>query len=119
MVDKNQDIGSDYVLTGANWDILSKTHAFLQPFTEATLLMEGDKASICSTLQLIDGFLSHFEKAKAHYSSDEFYDSRMLHSIKMGWFVLNKYYTLSDEAPVYAAALPLDPGCRKAYLTKN
>ena len=67
----------------------------------------------------MDGLLSHFEKAKVHYSSDEFYDGRMLHSIEMGWFVLNKYYTLSDEAPVYAAALLLDPGCRKANLTKN
>ncbi|TQV91003.1 Ribonuclease H-like protein [Cordyceps javanica] len=119
MVDNDQDIGSDYVLTGADWDILSKTHTFLQPFTEATLLTEGDKASICSTLRLMDGLLSHFKKAKAHYSSDKFYDGRMLHSIEMGWFVLNKYYTLSDEAPVYAAALLLDPGCRKAYLTKN
>jgi hypothetical protein len=43
----------------------------------------------------------------------------MLHSIEMGWFVLNKYYTMSEEAPVYAAALLLDPRCRKAYLDKN
>lgn len=43
----------------------------------------------------------------------------MLHSIEMGWFVLNKYYTMSDEAPVYLAALLLDPSCRKAYLEKN
>lgn len=43
----------------------------------------------------------------------------MLHSIEMGWFVLDKYYTMSDEAPVYVAALLLDPRCRKAYLDKN
>lgn len=43
----------------------------------------------------------------------------MLHSIEMGWFVLNKYYTMSEEAPVYVAALLLDPRCRKAYLDKN
>ena len=100
MVDNDQDIGSAYVLTGADWDILSKTHAFLQPFTETTLLTEGDKASIRSTLQLMEGLLSHFKKAKAHHLSDKFYDGRMLHLIKMGWFVLNKYYTLSDEALV-------------------
>ncbi|KAI3572257.1 hypothetical protein IWW34DRAFT_229093 [Fusarium oxysporum f. sp. albedinis] len=43
----------------------------------------------------------------------------MLHSIEMGWFVLDKYDTMSDEAPVYVAALLLDPRCRKAYLDKN
>jgi hypothetical protein len=37
----------------------------------------------------------------------------------MGWFVLDKYYTMSDEARVYVAALLLDPRCRKAYLDKN
>lgn len=64
MVDHDKDIGLTNLLTGADWDILSKTHAFLQPFTEATLITEGDKASICSTLRLMDGLLSHFEKAK-------------------------------------------------------
>ncbi|RKL02611.1 hypothetical protein BFJ70_g17345 [Fusarium oxysporum] len=54
-----------------------------------------------------------------HYSNPEFHDSRMLHCIEMGWFVLDKYYTMSDEAPVYVAALLLDPRCRKAYLYKN
>jgi hypothetical protein len=43
----------------------------------------------------------------------------MLHSIEMGLFVLDKYYTMSDETPVYVAALLLDPRCRKAYLDKN
>jgi hypothetical protein len=113
MVDHDEDIGCANVLTGADWDILSKTHAFLQPFTEATLLTEGDKASLCSTLRLMDGLLSHFEKAKLHYSTPEFYDCRMLHSLEMGWFILDKYYTMSDEAPVYVAALLLDPRCRK------
>ncbi|KAG7423575.1 putative AC transposase [Fusarium oxysporum f. sp. raphani] len=119
MVDHDKDIGLTNLLTGADWDILSKTHAFLQPFTEATLITEGDKASICSTLRLMDGLLSHFEKAKIHYSTPEFHNSRMLHSIEMGWFVLNKYYTISEEAPVHVAALLLDPRCRKAYLDKN
>jgi hypothetical protein len=43
----------------------------------------------------------------------------MLKAIDMGWFVLNKYYTMSDDVPVYAAALLLDPTKRAAYLMKN
>jgi hypothetical protein len=43
----------------------------------------------------------------------------MLHSVEVGWFVLDKYYTMSDEAPVYVATLLLDSRSRKAYLDKN
>jgi hypothetical protein len=64
MVDHDKDIGLTNLLRDADWDILPKTHTFLQPFTEATLITEGDKASICSTLRLMDGLLNHFEKAK-------------------------------------------------------
>jgi hypothetical protein len=43
----------------------------------------------------------------------------MLHAIEMGWFILNKYYALTDDAPVYAAALLLDPSKRSTYIKKN
>ena len=37
----------------------------------------------------------------------------------MGWFVLNKYYALTDNTPVYAAALLLDPSKRLKYIQHN
>ncbi len=43
----------------------------------------------------------------------------MVHCIDMGWFVLNKYYALSDQTPVYAAALILDPSKRRKYIERN
>lgn len=43
----------------------------------------------------------------------------MVHSIEMGWFILNKYYELTDTVPVYAAAMLLDPSKRSRYLTQN
>jgi hypothetical protein len=43
----------------------------------------------------------------------------MLHAIEIGWFILDKYYNRTDEVPVYAAALLLDPSKRSAYLRKN
>jgi hypothetical protein len=43
----------------------------------------------------------------------------MVHSIEMGWFILNKYYMLIDETPVVAAALLLDPSKRKSYIEQN
>jgi hypothetical protein len=43
----------------------------------------------------------------------------MIRSIEMGWFVLEKYYSMTDNVLVYAAAILLDPSRRGAYLKKN
>uniref|UniRef100_A0A0D2YDT7 HAT C-terminal dimerisation domain-containing protein n=2 Tax=Fusarium oxysporum (strain Fo5176) TaxID=660025 RepID=A0A0D2YDT7_FUSOF len=43
----------------------------------------------------------------------------MVHSIEMGWFILDKYYALIESTPVYAAAMLLDPSKRKYYLLQN
>src|SRR5216117_1494885 len=43
----------------------------------------------------------------------------MLHSIEMGWFVLSKYYGLSDATPAYAAAILLHPSKRILYINKH
>jgi hypothetical protein len=39
--------------------------------------------------------------------------------ILTSWYVFDKYYQLSDESPVYAAALILHPSQRKAHIIKN
>lgn len=43
----------------------------------------------------------------------------MVHSIEMGWFILAKYYELTDTVPAYAAAMLLDPSKRSRYLMQN
>lgn len=63
----------------------------------------------------MDVLLSHYEQAREVYSDDP----QMLRAIKMGWFVLDKYYTMSEDVPVYAAALLLDPSRRVAYIRQN
>ncbi|RKK63897.1 hypothetical protein BFJ69_g16809, partial [Fusarium oxysporum] len=54
-----------------------------------------------------------------HYSAPETRDERMLHAIDMGWFIMNKYYTMTEDVPVYSAALLLDPSKRDAYIKQN
>ncbi|KAG4255517.1 hypothetical protein FPRO03_14121 [Fusarium proliferatum] len=56
---------------------------------------------------------------KKIYQSDEHSDERMVRAIDMGWFILSKYYRLTDEVPVYAAALLFDPRKRIAYIKQN
>ncbi|OWT42365.1 hypothetical protein VFPPC_18496 [Pochonia chlamydosporia 170] len=82
-------------LTSRDWQMLERTLEFLQPFHEATLEAEGDMAHY---LQLINR------------------DDRIVHSIDMCWFILDKYYTMTEDVPVYAAALLLDPSKRKNYI---
>lgn len=43
----------------------------------------------------------------------------MINSINMGWFVLDKYYKSSDEAPAYCTALLLHPRRRYRYIDTN
>lgn len=43
----------------------------------------------------------------------------MLRAIDMGWFILDKYYTMTESVPVYAAATLLDPSKRYAWIQKN
>lgn len=110
---------NDNLLNSRDWDLLSKTHAFLEPFSAATLYAEGKCSSVCQSLALMDALLCHYERAKVQFSRTGSRDPRMLRAIEMGWFVLNKYYTMTEDVPVYAAALLLDPSKRLKYIKQN
>ena len=118
MSDREQLL-QDIKLTTDDWELLGKAHAFLQPFAGLTLVGEGEKSSISQVLSAMDALLKHYEQEKEIYSNPKTQDSKMLHSIDMGWFLLDKYYHKTDEAPIYAAALLLDPMNRAAYLWQN
>jgi hypothetical protein len=106
---------ADVTLSSSDWDLLKKTHQFLEPFAEATQYGQGDHSSVAATLDLMDVLLMHYEKAKLQHKDD----TRMLKAIEMGWFVLDKYYTKTEDTPVYAASVLLHPSKRMAYLQKN
>ncbi|EXM15413.1 hypothetical protein FOTG_16253 [Fusarium oxysporum f. sp. vasinfectum 25433] len=61
----------------------------------------------------------HYRLKAVLYKSGPEKDLRMVHSIEMGWFILDKYYALVESTPVYAAAMLLDPSKRKHYLLQN
>ena len=118
MSDREQLL-QDIKLTTDDWELLGKAHAFLQPFAGFILIGEGDKSSISQVLSAMDALLKHYEQEKEIYSNSKTQDSKMIHSINMGWFLLDKYYHKTDEAPIYAAALLLDPMNRAVYLWQN
>ncbi|KAJ0122868.1 hypothetical protein HZ326_31548, partial [Fusarium oxysporum f. sp. albedinis] len=134
MSDHEEAIGDNRLLVG-DWELLGKAHTFLLPFASAALYAEGDDSSISQSLMLMDMLLLHYEEQQVPfnlstssrlltlyqkiYQSDEHSDERMVRAIDMGWFILSKYYRLTDEVPVYAAALLLDPPKRIAYIKQN
>ncbi|WKT54434.1 hypothetical protein QSH57_005018 [Fusarium oxysporum f. sp. vasinfectum] len=109
----------DDILLASEWEFIERTHRFLQPFASATLLAEGARSTLSQSLSIMDVLLRQYEKYKELYSSKENHDPYIVHYIDMGWFVLNKDYTLSDQAPVYAAALLLDSSKRRKYIDRN
>lgn len=118
MTDHEEQLGH-IRFSAQDWDLLSKAHTFLQPFASATLYAEGDKSSISQSLLLMDALLTHYERNKAYYSQEDYYDIRMIRAIDMGWYILDKYYNITSEVPAYIAALLLDPSRRIAYIQKN
>ncbi|KAG7402662.1 putative AC transposase [Fusarium oxysporum f. sp. rapae] len=118
LLDYDKALG-DNILTSSDWDYLEKTIAFLQPFTSTTLWAQGVMATLSQNLMIMDILLRHYEQKKELYEAEETHDPLMVHSIDMGWFVLDKYYALSGESPIYATALLLDPSKRPRYLEIN
>jgi hypothetical protein len=114
LLEHHQEL-EDIQLSGSDWELLNKTHQFLEPFASGTLLGETAKASAYDALIVMDALLLLYEDARKENSSDK----HMSKAIEMGWYVLNKYYNLTDDTPVYAASLLLDPQRRLAYLQQN
>ncbi|KAF5229463.1 hypothetical protein FANTH_14197 [Fusarium anthophilum] len=95
----------DNILTSSGWDYLEKTHA-----------RDGDALAKPHDHDIL---LRNYEQKKELCEAEETHDPLMLHSIDMGWFVLDKYYALSGESPIYATALLLDPSKRARCLEIN
>ncbi|KAG7408597.1 putative AC transposase [Fusarium oxysporum f. sp. rapae] len=117
-IDKHPEC-DNFRLNGVEWDTLKRTERFLSVFASGTLWVEGSEASLSQSLTLMDAILTFFEDQKVLYKSGPEKDLRMVHSIEMGWFILDKYYALVESTPVYAAAMLLDPSKRKHYLLQN
>lgn len=103
------------VLTASDWETLLNIRNFLQPFYEATKFCEGRKATINRVLPVLDFLLEKYEEGGAQYADDEY----MKLSIDSGWLKLQEYWNRTDRAPVYIAAMVLDPTEKWAYFERR
>ena len=113
--DRYWDSLKDDFLTPKDWQILYDTRNFLQPFWKITRITGGHRATLDSTLFTMDVLHKNYKLAFEKFRNKQ----QLLGCILTSWHVFDKYYQLSDESPVYAAALILHPSRRKAHILKN
>lgn len=70
-------------------------------------------STLGKVLPAMDFILERFEQSKTEYEDDPII-ALMFNS---GWAKMEKYYTLTDESPVYIAALVLRPSYKWNYIT--
>jgi hypothetical protein len=98
-----------------DWQILLQICDFLRPFEHATKATEGHNATVDEVLQTMDFLLTQFEIGRNKYPSNEY----MAPCIDMGWAKLNKYYTRTEQSPIYVASIVLHPGWKWSYFSEH
>ena len=78
----------------------------------ATKGTEGEESSLDDMLMSMDFLIEHFKLQKEKHKNNPQMTTRILAS----WFKFDKYYQLTDDSPIYAAAVLLNPALRRAYL---
>src|SRR5947209_12818391 len=99
-------------LTNDDWITLTYVHEMLQPFKEATKLLEGrpDKGefgAIWDVLPVMDALLETLEELKIRYKNHP--EKHFCENLNQAWLKLDKYHRLTDESPAYLAAMVLHP----------
>ena len=61
-------------------------------------------------------FLINYIKSK---QEEHAFNQNLLASLLTMWLTFNKYYSLTDQTPTYAAALLLNPTLQKQYLDNH
>jgi hypothetical protein len=113
--EENFEALKDDCLSIEDWKTLRDTREFLQPFWRITQITESHKTTLDSTLFTMDVLRKHFDHAIIKHKDH----THLLGCILTSREVFCKYYRLSDDNPVYAAALILHPSRRKAHIQKN
>ena len=103
------------LITPPDWAILYETTEFLQPFFITTKKTEGDCATLDRVQITIDYLIDHLKAAKIKYASNP----QMNSSVLTAWFTFDKYYSIADDTPAYAAAMVLHPSYKMQYILNN
>lgn len=113
-------------LSNDDWHILQQYKLILRPLAAATIKLQGQvgrHGHMWEVLPVLQQLLEHFERMKEHYVSQESDELIALPTtaqeqpqefhfkanINLAWAKINRYYELTDQSPVYVAAVVLHP----------
>jgi hAT family C-terminal dimerisation region/Domain of unknown function (DUF4413) len=102
-------------LAEEEWELLGYIQEFLESIAQTTKALESNSSTLDVVLPAMDFILGKFEEGKAKFK-DHPSLSKMFNS---GWSKLDKYYQLTEETPVYIAALVLNPRFKWQYINNN
>jgi hypothetical protein len=98
-----------------HWEQLNDYFNFLKPYRDLSLETQGHSDGLDKVLLNMDILMDHMEDGMRIYADNDFFKA----AIDTSWNVLNKYYNLTDESPVYVAAVVMDPRRKWSYFEKN
>ena len=67
----------------------------------------------------MDASLKHFKQKKEIYFKIKIKNKKMLHSIEMNWYLLNKYYQKIDKILIYVTILFFNFQKQTTYFKQN
>lgn len=97
-----------------DWNELKDIHAFLQVFYQISV-RQGRENTLDEVLSHMDFLHEHFTEIK----NRAFSDPRFYARFHVAWLKFEKYYQLTEQAPVYVAGILLHPALRKGYLSEQ
>jgi hypothetical protein len=108
-----REVASDR-LSDDEWALLRRIKDFLEVLKQSTKALESSSHGLDRVLPAMDFILAHFEKAKTTYADDD----KLKQMVNSGWKKMEKYYSKSDDTPVYAAAIILNPMRKWQYIDR-
>ncbi|XWX00783.1 hypothetical protein V2A60_008804 [Cordyceps javanica] len=105
----------DDKMTSEDWAVIAEYLTILKPLKIATKRLEGrptegKHGAVWEVLLTMEWLLRHLEESKMQHEHDE--EPYLRVGCNLGWMKLDKYYALTDDSPVYLAALVLYPAFR-------
>lgn len=100
-------------LSHTEWQSLTNIRDFLKGFYDTTKATEGRKATLDKLLPSLDFMAMKFESAIDRFRDDQ--DLFMVSRLHAGWTKVLKYRNRAERAPVYIAAIVLDPTLKWSY----
>ncbi|KAJ3455557.1 hypothetical protein MRS44_017039 [Fusarium solani] len=111
----------DDALDDDDWHTLTIYLEVLKPFEEATTCMQGNPGTasgsrVWDILPTYEFLLQHLEEFKTRYKDHK--EQHFRYNINQAWMKLDKYYGLTDDSPIYVAAVVLHPRMKWSFVDK-